>query len=186
MLSIRLVRVGKKHSPAFRIVVQEKHRAPSSKYVEKVGHYIPHQNPKVLELNTERIQYWISKGAQPTDTVHNMLISQDIIKDKKRSITNISKKRSGKLSAKADAAKEKAAAKAEAEAAKAADEAEVPAEDAPAEPEAEKPAEEAASAAEEKKEEKKEEAPAAEEKPAGEKKEDAPVEEKKEEEKAAE
>ena len=123
MLSIRLVRFGKKHAPAFRMVVQEKHRAPSSKYVEKVGHYIPHQTPKILELNAERIQYWISKGAQPSDTVHNMLVSQGVIKDKKRGVTKITKKRAGKMAAKADAKKAKEAEAKEVAAAQAAEEA---------------------------------------------------------------
>lgn len=175
MLSIRLVRFGKKHSPAFRVVVQEKHRAPSSKYVEKVGHYIPHQKPKILELNAERIQYWISKGAQPTDTVHNMLISQGIIKDKKRAVTNITKKRTGKMQAKDVAKKEKAAAKAEA-----ADAAKAEAEAAPVE----EPKEEAVSA-EEVAEEVKEEASAEATEEKVEEKKDEPKEEEKKEESAS-
>ncbi len=105
MLSIRLVRTGKKHSPAFRVIVQDKHRVPTSRYVEKVGHYIPHQQPKVLELNAERITYWIGQGAQPTDTVHNMLVDKGIINDKKRDVSTMTKKRIAKIAKKAEAKK---------------------------------------------------------------------------------
>lgn len=107
MLSIRMVRVGKKHAPAFRLVVQEKHRAPRSKYIEKLGHYIPHQQPKVIEINADRVLYWISEGAQPTDSVHNLLVSQGIVKGDKRGITSITKKRSSKLEDKKAEAKAK-------------------------------------------------------------------------------
>lgn len=100
MLSIRMVRGGKPRAPAFRIVVQEKRRAPVSQYIEKLGHYIPHQQPKVIEINADRVRYWMSQGAQPTDSVHNLLVSQGIITGDKRSVTSLTKKRSAKLEGK--------------------------------------------------------------------------------------
>lgn len=100
MLMIRLSRVGKHNSPAFRMVVQEKSRAPKSRSVEIVGSYIPYRSPKIIQLKTERITYWLGKGAQPTDTVHNLLVSQGVIKAKKVSITSITKKRVAKIEAK--------------------------------------------------------------------------------------
>jgi small subunit ribosomal protein S16 len=82
MLKIRMQRIGRINSPAYRIVVAEHTVGPKSgKIVEKVGTY----NPKSKErnLNTERIAYWMSVGAQPSDTVHNMLISEGVIKGDK-------------------------------------------------------------------------------------------------------
>ena len=83
MLKIRLTRTGKKHKPTYRIVVAE-HTAPiQGRYVESVGYYLPTQNPKVLEVNKERVEYWMSKGAQATDTVHNLLVTKGILTEKR-------------------------------------------------------------------------------------------------------
>lgn len=82
MLKIRLQRIGRINSPAYRVIVTEHTRGPKTgNFVEKVGSY----NPKSKErtLNEERITYWISKGAQLSGTMHNMLISAGIIKGKK-------------------------------------------------------------------------------------------------------
>lgn len=73
MLRIRLSRVGKKKQPSFRIVVMDQRQARDSDYVEVVGHYNPRQNPAAIDLKTERIQYWLKKGAQPTETVRSFL-----------------------------------------------------------------------------------------------------------------
>lgn len=79
---IRLKRVGRRNDPSFRVIVTEKSRGPKSgDYLEKVGFYNPQDD--TVELNKERIEHWISNGAQPSDTVHNLLISQGIIKGKK-------------------------------------------------------------------------------------------------------
>jgi small subunit ribosomal protein S16 len=134
MLSIRLSRVGRKKAPTYRVVVMPKHRDPYGKVVEILGHYNPRSNPKEITLKVDRIKYWISQGAQPTDTVTNLLISEKIIEGEKKTASHLSKKRTGKIAGKETEAKEKAEAakakKAEAEeAAKA--EAEVPAEKAP-------------------------------------------------------
>jgi len=73
LLLIRLSRTGKRNNAAFRIVVAE-HSAPiKGKFVEIVGHYIPTRTPKVFEYNLERINYWISVGAKPSDTVASLL-----------------------------------------------------------------------------------------------------------------
>lgn len=78
---IRLQRVGRRNNPAFRVVVTDSHSSPKAHYLEMVGSY----NPKAgtIELNAERIQHWISVGAQSSDTVHNMLVTKGIIKGKK-------------------------------------------------------------------------------------------------------
>jgi len=76
MLAIRLARAGAKKKPAYRVVVMEKSRARDSKSVEIVGHYNPTKRPIVLDLKQERIEYWISQGAQPSVTVKRLLSYQ--------------------------------------------------------------------------------------------------------------
>lgn len=98
MLTIKLRRVGKKKQPVFRFIVTEKGRDPWGDNLEIVGWMNPRTKEKKLEV--ERIQYWLSKGAQTTDTVWNLLLDEKIVTgDKRRSIT-ISKVRQVKLDAK--------------------------------------------------------------------------------------
>lgn len=73
MLVIRLQRVGRKNLAAYRVVLAEKHRAVKKKAIEVLGHYIPTRNPKVLEIDTEKVAEWIGKGAQPSQTVASLL-----------------------------------------------------------------------------------------------------------------
>lgn len=73
MLTIRLTRVGKKKQPVYRIVVTEKNRARDSRFVEIVGQYNPRREPAEINLKAERVQYWLSKGAQPSETVRSFL-----------------------------------------------------------------------------------------------------------------
>jgi len=83
MLRIRLTRTGKKHQPTYRIVVAE-HSAPiQGKFIEIVGYYIPTTKPKTLEVKKERVEYWISNGAVPTDTIHNLLVDAKILTEKR-------------------------------------------------------------------------------------------------------
>ena len=75
-------RTGRINMPSYRIVVVEHTASPKAgKFVEKVGTY----NPKSKErtLDSERVKYWMSVGAQPSDTVHNMLVSAGVITSKK-------------------------------------------------------------------------------------------------------
>lgn len=58
------------------MVVAEQHKAVKRQYVELVGHYSPTCNPKILKFNKERITYWISKGAQPSESVASLLKSE--------------------------------------------------------------------------------------------------------------
>ncbi len=81
MLRIRLSRVGKKNKAQFRITVADGHRAPTGKFIEILGHYNPHTKEKVFKQ--ERIEYWISKGAKPSATIHNFLVDAGIVKGKK-------------------------------------------------------------------------------------------------------
>ena len=82
MLCIRLQRIGRRNDPAYRVVVVEKTVGPkSNSYVERVGSYDPVRKTKTFEK--ERITYWISQGAQVSDTVHNLLVSEKVIEGKK-------------------------------------------------------------------------------------------------------
>jgi len=75
MLAIRLARFGAKKKPTYRVVVIERERARNSRSVEVVGHYNPVAKPAQIQLNRERIDYWIKNGAQPSDTVSRLLKS---------------------------------------------------------------------------------------------------------------
>lgn len=82
MLMIRFQRIGRVNDPAFRIVVLEKERAAKAgSIVEQLGTYNPRS--KVITLDEQRVKDWIAKGAQPTDSIHNLLITKGIIAGKK-------------------------------------------------------------------------------------------------------
>lgn len=111
MLHIRLTRIGKKKQPEYRLMVCEKSRDPWGKALEILGHYNPRTNPRTVSLKTDRITYWISVGAQCSDTVWNLLLDEGVVKGEKRKSIKLSKKRREEI-AKNNKAKE--AAKAEA------------------------------------------------------------------------
>jgi small subunit ribosomal protein S16 len=73
MLSISLMRMGAKKSPFYRVVVKEKRSKRDGAYLENVGTYNPTRDPAEVNLNLERVNYWIEKGAQPTDTVRQLI-----------------------------------------------------------------------------------------------------------------
>lgn len=82
MLKIRLQRVGRKNDPSFRIVVTESKRAPQSgNYIEMLGTHDPRKGN--TQVKDDRVKYWISNGAQVSDTVHNILVNKKIIEGKK-------------------------------------------------------------------------------------------------------
>jgi small subunit ribosomal protein S16 len=84
MLKIRLTRRGKKNSAFFRIVVAE-HAAPiKGGFLEVLGFLNPHTKEKGFK--SDRIEYWIGKGAQCSDTVYNLLVSSEVIKGPKRAV----------------------------------------------------------------------------------------------------
>lgn len=70
---IRLKRMGTKKKPHNRIVVIDKKMSRDGRFVEEVGFYDPSYNPPVAKINKERVQYWLSKGAKPSDVVKNIL-----------------------------------------------------------------------------------------------------------------
>ena len=74
MLTIRMRRVGTKKRPFFRVVVIEAHTARDGRALEVLGHYSPTAQPETLVLDRERLEHWVARGAQPSDTVRTLLV----------------------------------------------------------------------------------------------------------------
>ena len=72
-VKIRLARHGAKKRPFYRIVAADSESPRDGRFLEKLGTYNPLQNPAQVELNTDRVKYWIDQGATPTDTVRSIL-----------------------------------------------------------------------------------------------------------------
>jgi small subunit ribosomal protein S16 len=106
MLRIKLSRRGKKKQPVYRILVIEKQKDPWGTFIENVGIYNPRTEPDTVELKEDRIKHWLSVGAKPTNTVHNLLVDAGIITEKKVRGSNLGKKYKEKVKAEAEAAKE--------------------------------------------------------------------------------
>ncbi|QQR54394.1 30S ribosomal protein S16 [Candidatus Peregrinibacteria bacterium] len=77
MLVIRLTRIGKTNEPAYRIVVAEKRAAVKGAHMEVIGFYNPSENKK-LEFKKDRFEFWVSKGAQASDTVASLMKAQGV------------------------------------------------------------------------------------------------------------
>lgn len=73
MVRLRLSRVGAKKKPHYRIVAADARSPRDGRFIEKLGFYNPTTNPKMLQVNLERVDYWISMGAQPSDTVGHLI-----------------------------------------------------------------------------------------------------------------
>jgi len=69
MVRIRLRRTGKTKQPSYRVVVADSRAPRDGRFIEIIGHYNPVRQPKVLEIKQDRARYWLSVGAQPSDTV---------------------------------------------------------------------------------------------------------------------
>ncbi|MCL4403938.1 30S ribosomal protein S16 [Patescibacteria group bacterium] len=90
MLAIKLKRVGKKHQGSFRIVVAEKRSAMKGSFTDDLGWWNPRTDK--YDVEKERALEWIKKGAQPTPTVHNLLVTAGALKDKKIPVHKVPKK----------------------------------------------------------------------------------------------
>ena len=144
-LKIRLSRGGSKKRPFYRIVVAEAAAPRDGRYVERVGHYnpmVPKEHENRLSVNSDRVKFWMNKGAQPTDRVHKLLALADILKApeirERPKKSAVGKKRAEREAeaAEAKAAADAAASEAKAETEAAAEEAQAeaaPVEEAPAE-----------------------------------------------------
>lgn len=70
---IRLKRIGAKKNPYYRVVVADSRCPRDGRFIEEIGHYQPVANPEVIKIDEERALDWLSKGAQPSDTVRSLL-----------------------------------------------------------------------------------------------------------------
>lgn len=84
MLTIRFRRVGKKNKAYFKLILQDKQKAPTKRHIRILGSYDPHLKKAVLE--EERIKYWLGQGAEASDTAYNLLVAQGIISGQKRAV----------------------------------------------------------------------------------------------------
>ena len=96
MLKIRLKRTGRRGQPHYRIVVMESSKPRDGKTIEEIGYYNPRLKPSVFDVDKERAQYWLSKGAQPSDTVAQYFVKEGILKQLKRGSTKPNTKKKTK------------------------------------------------------------------------------------------
>lgn len=73
LVKIKLRRMGKKKEPSFRIIVIDSRKQPKSSYIENLGHYNPRSEKENLSVDMERLEYWLRNGAQPTESVKNLI-----------------------------------------------------------------------------------------------------------------
>lgn len=81
-VKIRLARLGDKKSPFYRMVVADSRCARNGKFIENLGTYDPLKKPFELNLNKERVAYWLSVGATPTETARELLVKDGILEAK--------------------------------------------------------------------------------------------------------
>ncbi len=73
MLKIRLRRMGSRHRPFYRVVVSDSRRTPLSAALDELGYYDPRHSPSVFKVDMEKVDHWISKGAQPSETLSKLV-----------------------------------------------------------------------------------------------------------------
>lgn len=73
MVKIRLRRTGAKKQPSYRVVVADSRTSRDGRFIEIVGHYNPRSEPSLVKISEDRVLYWLSVGAQPTDPVNKLL-----------------------------------------------------------------------------------------------------------------
>lgn len=79
MVKMRLVRMGDKKSPVYRIVVVDARKAATGEYIDKIGFYDPKSEPVTLTVDAEKAKEWLAKGVQPTETVKSLLVKAGAI-----------------------------------------------------------------------------------------------------------
>jgi small subunit ribosomal protein S16 len=79
-VKIRLRRTGRKKAPYYRIVVTDSQSPRDGKFIESIGQYAPRQGENALNLEIDRVNYWLNNGAQPSDTVRSLLRRAGVLK----------------------------------------------------------------------------------------------------------
>lgn len=92
-VKIRLTRLGDKKSPFYRVVVTDSRKSRDGEYIEKLGTFNPLTDPAQIVLNEERAKYWLSTGAQPTETARTILVKQGLLQEVKRAPKTDKKKK---------------------------------------------------------------------------------------------
>jgi small subunit ribosomal protein S16 len=77
---IRLQRHGAKKRPFYQVVIADERSRRDGRFIENLGYYDPTKNPAIIKLNVEKVISWLDKGAQPTDTVNQILKKEGILK----------------------------------------------------------------------------------------------------------
>ena len=77
-VKLRLTRVGSKKNPIYRVVVADSRSPRDGRFIEIVGRYNPQTDPSTIDLDEEKIRDWISKGAQPSDSVRQLLKAKNV------------------------------------------------------------------------------------------------------------
>ena len=72
-VKMRLRRMGSRNAPFYRVVIQDGRRAPTGRFIETIGWYDPKQEGTNFSINLDRVEYWSSSGAQPSDTVASLI-----------------------------------------------------------------------------------------------------------------
>src|SRR4051794_34570229 len=73
---VRLTRVGSKKNPIWRVVVADQRSPRDGRFIETIGHYNPQTEPSTIVIDRDRLDHWLSRGAQPTGTVKNLIKAQ--------------------------------------------------------------------------------------------------------------
>ncbi len=79
MVKIRLVRVGRRHKPSYRIMVADSKSANNGRFIENIGHFNPRTEPESIVVKADRAVHWLSQGAQPSAAVARILKREDIV-----------------------------------------------------------------------------------------------------------
>ena len=79
MVKIRLRRMGAKKAPFYRVVVADSRFARDGRFIEEIGYYDPTKNPSVVKIDEEKAKQWLSNGAQPPDTVRELLKKASVL-----------------------------------------------------------------------------------------------------------
>ena len=77
-VKLRLTRVGSKKNPVYRIVAADSRSPRDGRFLEIVGRYNPQTDPSTIEVDEEKVRAWLSKGAQPSETVQRLLKTKNI------------------------------------------------------------------------------------------------------------
>jgi len=97
MVKMRLLRMGDKKNPIYRIVVVDGRKAATGEYIDCVGHYRPTCDPVELDVKADLAKDWLAKGVQPTETVKNLLVKAGVVeKSNKLSPSKTKGKKSNK------------------------------------------------------------------------------------------